>query len=106
MSWGSGLTNQSKKIKVDSTAENVIGVNWWPDSKSSSGNAGSRISLRVTKRDDSKSPSCGPFPHQRIVTVSFSPSLKGQLISLTMRWLEIGAQLSMRTSARICTPES
>ena len=34
----------------------------------------------VTKRDNSKSdvsPSCGPFPHQRIVTVSFSPSFVG-----------------------------
>ena len=46
-------------------------------SSSSSGSEGSRISLRVVKRDDSKpdvSPSCGPFPRKRIVTVSFSPS--------------------------------
>ena len=52
------------------------------ESKSSSGNGSSRISLRVTKRDDSKpdvSPSFGPFPHQRIVTVSFSPSYVGFL---------------------------
>ena len=48
-----------------------------PDS-SSSGSVGSRISLRVSKRDDSisdVSPSCGPFPHHRIITISFSPSV-------------------------------
>ena len=50
-----------------------------PDS-SRSGSVDRRISLRVTKRDDSKSdvsPYCGPFPHQRIVTVSFSLSYFG-----------------------------
>ena len=50
-----------------------------PDS-SSSGSVGSRVSMRVTKRDDWKSdvsPSCSPLPHQRIVTVSFSPSYVG-----------------------------
>ena len=43
-----------------------------PESRSSEG---SRISLRVNKRVDSKpdvSPSCGSFPHKRIVTVSSS----------------------------------
>ena len=38
----------------------------------------------VTKRDDSESdvsPSCGPLPHQRIVTVSFSFSYVGFLSS-------------------------
>ena len=55
-----------------------------PDSSSSSGSEGSRISLRVTNGDDPRpdvSPSCGPFPHQRIATVSFSPSYVGFLVN-------------------------
>ena len=43
---------------------------------------GSRISPSSTKRANSNrdvSPSCGPFPHQRIVTVSFSLSYFGFL---------------------------
>ena len=69
-----------------SAAENVIGVKLVaiPDSRNSGSNGSgcSRISVRVTKRDDSQpdvSPSCGPFPHLRIVTVSFSLSHVGFL---------------------------
>ena len=51
-----------------------------PDS--SSGSEGRKVSPRVTKRGTSKpvaSPSCGPFPLPRIVTVSFSLSYVGFL---------------------------
>ena len=86
MSWGSGLANQSKKMRADQRSSKchrsqLVAM---PDSSNSgsSGSEGSRISLRVIERDDSKpyvSPSCGPFPHQRTVTVSFSPSYVGFL---------------------------
>ena len=72
LSWRIGA-RRSEQINA---AENVIGVNWWPCS---------RISPRVTKRDDLKpdvSPTCGPFPHQWIVTVSFSLSYVGFLKNL------------------------
>ena len=85
MSWGSVLANQSKKIRADQHRRKfhrgqLVAM---PDSNSSSrGSAGSRISLRVTERDDSKSdisPFCGPFPHQRIGMVSSSLSYVGFL---------------------------
>ena len=56
-------------VWVDSRKRHRSQLLAMPDS-SSSGGDGSWISLRVTKRDDSKSdvsPSCGPFSHQRIV---------------------------------------
>ena len=82
MSWGSGLTDQHKKIKGDEHSRKrdrsqLVAI---PDSNSSTGSASSRISLRATRRGNSKSdvsPSCGPFPHQQIITVSFSPSYVG-----------------------------
>ena len=40
------------------SAQNVIGINWWPDS--SIGSEGSQVSLRATNRD--VSPSCVPTP--------------------------------------------
>ena len=82
MSCGSGLTNQSKKIKAYQRSRKqhwsqLVAV---PDS--SSGSEGSRTSPRGTKKDDSEpdvSPSCGRFAQQWIVTVSFSPSYAGFL---------------------------
>ena len=77
MSWSSRLVNQSKKIRA---VQHRRKRHWsqlvaMPDSSSSSGSEGSRISLWVNKRADWKpdvSPSCGPFPHKWIVTVSSS----------------------------------
>ena len=65
--------DQSRSAQQKTSLESTGGM---PDS-SSSGTEGSRILLRVNSRDDSKpdvSPSCGPFPHKLIVTVSFSHS--------------------------------
>ena len=83
MSCRSGLTNQSRKIRADqrSRKRHRSQLVAMPDS-SSSGSEGSQVSLRVTKRDNSKpniSPSCSPFPLQRIVTVRFSLSHVGFL---------------------------
>ena len=153
--WGDEAEQEDQSSSAQQNWCQLVAM---PDS--SSGSEGSRISLRVHKRDDSKpdvSPSCCPFPKKRIVTVTssdphvdflmtwfaastkflddvvvvatendamasadvnmvqqlgrpfpcgtltrFSSILmarfqeKGQLISLTVRWGETGAQLSMR----------
>ena len=66
---GSGLANQSKRIKADQPSRkrhwNQLPGHARQHRCSSS--EGSQVSPRVTKRDDSKSdvsPLCGPFPHQ------------------------------------------
>ena len=86
MSWGSGLANRSKKIRADQRSRkrhwSQLVAMRDSSSSGSSGRRGSRISPSSTKRANSNrdvSPSCGPFPHQRIVTVSFSPSYFGFL---------------------------
>ena len=68
-----------------------------PDSDSGSGSAGSLISLRVTKRD--VSPSCGPFPHQRIVTVSFSPPYVG----FSKNWFVVSTKLLVGDDVVVAT---
>ena len=75
------------------------------DSSSSSGSAGSQISLRVTKRDDSKSDvstSCGPFPHQPIVTVSFSSSHVG----FSKKWSVVSTKFLVDDDVVVVATES
>ena len=99
--------NQSKKIKADKHSRKrdrsqLVAV---PDSSSSSGSTGSQVSLRVTKRDDSKSdvsPSCGPFPHQRIVTVSFSPSYVG----FSKKWFVVSTKFLVDDDVDVVAAES
>ena len=74
---GSGLMSHNKKTRA---VQHNRRRHWsqlvaMPDNSGSSGSEGSRISPRATKRDHFKpdvSPSCGPFPHKRTVTVSSS----------------------------------
>ena len=78
MSWGSGVANHSKQIRV----AHISRKRHWnqlvamPDSNSS-GSEGSQVLPRAIKRGNSKpdaSPSCGPIPHKRIVMDSYSSS--------------------------------